>query len=398
MKLTRSADTGRSSKRAHPLARRNDARGRRAAMTRDTNHRSARIAASRTREAGTLTRRLLRLRYALGLPLLVGGASVAETVSAPPVYLGAGRPAVAADISVLTYNVKGMPWPLASGRPDALRRIGQRLARMRALGRQPSVVVLQEAFTPEAKAIAVLSGYPFVVEGAYTRAAPAASELASRNRFLGETQAALVDSGLVILSDLPVRAVARAAFPPAACAGWDCLAAKGVAMVTLDVPGHGAVAVATVHFNCQGASGASKPHTTAAYAEQARFLARFLAAERPRGAPLIVAGDFNRGARPRRTALLDAALAQVGDGQAPADALARAIANDPDALARDADARTVRARARDFQFAYPGRRLAPTPIGAEIPFGTETDGTQLSDHIGYTVRYRLQPLAETSAS
>ena len=39
-------------------------------------------------------------------------------------------PRAAADLSVLTYNVKGLPWPLASGRAEALRAIGDELARI----------------------------------------------------------------------------------------------------------------------------------------------------------------------------------------------------------------------------------------------------------------------------
>lgn len=331
-----------------------------------------------------------RMRYSLALSLLIAGASMAEPAASPPIYLGASGATIPSDISVMTYNVKGMPWPLASGRPLALRRIGQRLARMRALRRQPTVVVLQEAFTAEAKAIAAQSGYPFVVEGAYTRAAPSVAERGDRNWFLGETQAAMTDSGLVILSDLPVRAVSRAAFPPSACAGWDCLAAKGVALVTLDVPGRGAVSVATVHFNCQGASGAAKSRTTAAYARQAAFLARFLRSERQPGAPLIVAGDFNRGSRPARQASLEQALAQVSGNAAPADALSVALRSSA-ILRASPDARLIRSRGRDLQFAFPGTRLQPVPVDAEVPFGTETDGTALSDHMGYTVRYRLRP-------
>ena len=50
-------------------------------------------------------------------------------------------------LSVLTYNVKGLPWPLASGRPEAFSAMADRLRDMRAEGRNPHIVVLQEAFT-----------------------------------------------------------------------------------------------------------------------------------------------------------------------------------------------------------------------------------------------------------
>lgn len=328
----------------------------------------------------------MRLRHLVGGCILLASGSLADTAAAPArLPLSAPKPA-AADLSIMTYNVKGLPWPLAFDRPAALARIGLRLRRLRAAGRQPDVVVLQEAFTTDAKAIAAESGYAHVVEGVSTRAAPTRAERATRNRFLGETQSAIVDSGLMILTDLPVLSVARTAFPPAACAGWDCLAAKGIAMATLQVPGHGPVTVATLHLNCQGASGASKSSTTAAYIWQARFLARFLAAKRQHGAPLIVAGDFNRGNRPARSAALQAAFRPLLDGSSPRRAVASSLDN---VNAGTADLRFIRQRGRDLQFSFPGKEREATAIGADVPFGTEADGSMLSDHMGYTVHYRV---------
>src|SRR4051812_31015385 len=87
-------------------------------------------------------------------------ASLAAS-SAPP----AAQPAPAAHLSVMSYNVHGLPWPLNSGRPKALRAIRDRLAAMRVQGNQPHLVLLQEAFSGDAKAIARKSGYRFVVSG-----------------------------------------------------------------------------------------------------------------------------------------------------------------------------------------------------------------------------------------
>src|SRR6478735_10191093 len=56
-------------------------------------------------------------------------------------------------LSILTYNVHGLPWPIASNRSKSLRRIADRLAALRRMGLQPSIVVLQEAFTTDAKDI-----------------------------------------------------------------------------------------------------------------------------------------------------------------------------------------------------------------------------------------------------
>src|SRR3569833_3219358 len=68
-------------------------------------------------------------------------------------------------LSVLTYNVHGLPWPIASDRDSALEAIGGRLRLLRARGEQPHIVLLQEAFTDAAKRIAAQSGYPYAALG-----------------------------------------------------------------------------------------------------------------------------------------------------------------------------------------------------------------------------------------
>ena len=49
----------------------------------------------------------------------------------------------------------------------------------------------------------------------------------------------------MLLSDFPIESVRRAAFPADACAGFDCLAAKGAMLVTVSIPGKGRVAKKT---------------------------------------------------------------------------------------------------------------------------------------------------------
>jgi hypothetical protein len=212
-------------------------------------------------------------------------------------------------------------------------------------------------------------------------------DVPERNWMLGETAGTAVDSGLVILSDLPVLDVKRAAFPEGACAGFDCLAAKGVVLVTLQLSGNRKVMVADTHFNSRGACKAPVERSLAAYQRQADFLARFIAENREDGVPVIIAGDFNRGQRPSRIAALQSALG--GLARRPmVDTLRTYMAENPQALANAADAVTIVERARDLQFALDGKAARLAPVGADIPFGTEADGSMLSDHIGYAVRYR----------
>ena len=121
-------------------------------------------------------------------------------------------------LSVLTYNVHGLPWPLTFGRPAAFAKIETRLRAMRHEGVQPHIVVLQEAFTADAKQIGRRSGYRYIVDGpgralrSPAPETPADAAFAARASFWrGESGAKLVDSGLQILSDYPVLSVRRAA-------------------------------------------------------------------------------------------------------------------------------------------------------------------------------------------
>jgi len=344
-------------------------------------------------------RSIARPRSLLGLGALVASVSFAQpavaplTTSHPTANHPDAAPRVAGDISVMSYNVKGLPWPVALDRADALRRIGERLARMRAAGRHPTVVVLQEAFVGEAKAIGDIAGYAYRVEGPYSRDDATMPRSRSRTRtwYLGETQGSVVDSGLVLLSDLPVSVVRRAPFPSGDCAGYDCLAAKGVLVATLDLPRGGQVAIATTHLNARGASGASSGVSDAAYERETRFLAGFLARERAKGVPMILAGDFNRGQWAMRAADLATAVNAINGGVVPVEGLRARMQAEPNGIGARSDALWVRKRARDMQFAIDGARARVVPVGAAIPFGTEPDGTRLSDHLGFTIAYRLMP-------
>lgn len=323
---------------------------------------------------------------------VVTGASFAQ----PPLNTNARLAAAEhglvekSDLSVMTFNVKGLPWPIAQGRDAALERIGRRLANLRRMGRQPDIVVLQEAFTQQAKAIGEIAGYPYQIEGPYTRATPGGGRDGAW--YLGEMEPAMLDSGLVILSDRPVLRVERAEFPQGACAGFDCLAAKGVLMVTVDVPGKGAVAIAATHMNSRKASGAPFGRTHVAYRRQAAFITEFLKNERPSDLPMVLAGDFNQGQRPVRIASLSQNFATLAGANGLREGLRQRMSEDARGLGQSPDAQIIRKKARDMQFLFDGTRWRLDPVGGEIPFGTEPGEEMLSDHIGFMIRYRLSPV------
>jgi endonuclease/exonuclease/phosphatase family metal-dependent hydrolase len=335
-------------------------------------------------------------RWLLPLAVFMGGAAWADTLHGPDIPTMPSQPAAAADLSVLTYNVRGLPWPVAWDRPAALREISGRLAMMRQERDHPKVVVLQEAFIDEAKALGDAAGYPYQVLGPYLRengvsgserevgAGPA------KRWYRGETQGTPLDSGLIVLSDYPVLSVVRESFPDGNCAGFDCLAAKGVLLVRLELPQGGTAEVLTTHFNSRGASRAPVEDSQTAYEAQARFLTDFVRRNHDPRLPLVMAGDFNMGPRPMRIATLFGQLQKFPKAAGGIrDALkVRLDSRDP-VLNGSQDAATIRHCARDMQFMLNGDHGRIQAVASHIPFGTEPDGSALSDHIGFTIYYRI---------
>lgn len=307
----------------------------------------------------------------------------------------------ASKLSILTYNVEGLPWPLRFGRSEAFGSITKRLLMMREAGRQPHIVVLQEAFTADAKRIGRESGYRYIVDGPTQDelgegpATAADAAFAASGRFLhGERSGRVLGSGLQILSDYPILAVRRAPFPQYACAGFDCLANKGMLMALIAVPGFATpVAVVTVHLNSHKASHAAYVRADYAYRRQVDALDRFLARNVAPKLPLIVAGDFNVGRIEGRRAYLMAHAAKWWNGR---DGVRMSDAYDDcsrqeAACGRflDADAHYSFRRARDWQFMMPGQATALKVARIAAPFGHDSQGQMLSDHVGYIAYYRF---------
>ncbi|WP_198355249.1 endonuclease/exonuclease/phosphatase family protein [Sphingomonas sp. MA1305] len=326
-----------------------------------------------------------------GLALLLGAllpgqqSAIAPLLPAPAPFDGT--------LSVLTYNVKGLPWPVALGRASAIAKIAGRLRALRRASRAPQIVVLQEAFTAEAQELGTAAGYRYVAAG--PDAGEAADGTPSRadrmfaagaRWWRGETEGRLVGSGLRILSDYPVVAVHRTAFPATACAGLDCLANKGVVMATIAVPGSpAAVDVFDTHLNSRRASRADDQRSTVAYRRQVAALTRFVRANHDPRHALIVAGDFNMGwPTARRTTPLPEARTW---SHFPVDVALDAVVRNGRAL--DGDAAYSHRRAKDLQFFAGGERSKLEVVGVDVPFGRDGDGQKLSDHVGYVARFRL---------
>lgn len=320
---------------------------------------------------------------ALNLPLPSPAA-----VSPLPVH---ARLRAADTLSVMTYNVQGLPFPAAHDRADKLTEIGQRLGYLRRAGAQPHVVLLQEAFIPEAKAIARTAGYAYVALGPQisdVRKVP--MDLAAGSSWLkGESLGKWIDSGLLILSDYPIVRTRKMAFPADMCAGYDCLAAKGVLLAWIKVPGHDApFAIADTHLNSRRASGVDVHRANTAYGLQVAAVRNFIRANVPVDAAIIFGGDFNLGHDPRRLAA-EAAAGGIVPGAREVTSLAHSI----DTTGMTAgDRAAIFSRAKDKQYfragAGAGNGLALRDL--EVPFGIGNGGPELSDHLGFVASYAVQ--------
>ena len=304
-------------------------------------------------------------------------------------------------LSMMTYNIKGLPWPLAFDRDAALARIGGRLRALRQRGQQPHILVLQEAFTPQAAEIARTSGYRHMTFGPdrlmRSPIAPATADqafLADARWDRGEAMGKQTDSGLIILSDYPIVRVQRLAFPDFACAGFDCLANKGVVIADIQVPGEEKpVAIVNIHLNARKASGVSVARSLAAYARQVDLTARFIASAVPRDRTLMIGSDMNIGGNSDRTRIFFDSFSRHGLSFVAAEQggaqLALQQAAIPVPQARD-DLIHATQRRKDWIFARAGRGTALVVKGAHVPFGSEPDGQPLSDHFGYVIAYDRQ--------
>lgn len=68
-------------------------------------------------------------------------------------------------VSVLIYNVEGLPWPARKNRKPSLQQIGDTLRTMRQNGSAPDIVMVQEAFTPAARDVLAQASYGDVIAG-----------------------------------------------------------------------------------------------------------------------------------------------------------------------------------------------------------------------------------------
>lgn len=301
-------------------------------------------------------------------------------------------PQQTAELSVLTYNIRGLPWPIASGRGEALREIGRELAEMRAEGRQPDVVLIQEGFRSEVAWLVRESGYRYWARGPSRsdRTAFDGEVLPARDLHRGEGLGKLLNGGLHVLSDAPIVDVRYVAYNN--CAGIDCLANKGAMLVRLAPEGLPTpIEVVNTHMNSRKASMAPKSRTLPAHHGQTRELVTFIREHREAQHPLVVGGDFNIRNAPDRYyfqalerpyTVVSEFCSQPGSGCG--------------AGAADVTAEPW-LKSQDLQ-AFRDGLIRVRPTTTAVLFDGEGASPALSDHPAYLVRYRLSWDARTLAT
>jgi endonuclease/exonuclease/phosphatase family metal-dependent hydrolase len=333
------------------------------------------------------------LRFAGWIAL--AGMLMAPTPFRPTDYTDADEmanlPQNTGGLSVMTYNVRGLPWPAAWGRGPALAEIGKRLAAMRDRNTQPQVVLLQEAFTDDAKAIARQAGYRHIVVGPQQApaadAAPLGEGFAAAARWdRGELSESLLDSGLLILSDYPIVQSRNFAFPRGACAGFDCLAAKGVMIAWIAVPDvPQPIAIINTHLNSRRATHVASERADQAYVWQVNATRRFVSENVERDMPAIFGGDLNGGKSPRRLS----ALAQPMLDASERDGLSTALTLPGIPDSTRAEASQIVKRNKDRLISRNGNGITLAPRRASVPFGIRSATAPLSDHAGFVIEYAM---------
>lgn len=293
-------------------------------------------------------------------------------------------------LTVVTYNVAGLPWPARKGSGRGMARIEQAM-RTEWGARRPDVLLLQEAFTRSAAELPRSIGYSNRVAGPSagdrsTLAAPPLprSLVRERRRAKGERWGKWIGSGLQLATDHGITAVVREPFRRHACAGWDCLANKGMMIVALKIPGvPDPVMILNTHLNSRRSSGVKPDRSDLAHRQQAIEMAELLQREWVPSAPLIYAGDFNSRGTSKRFDFKDRLL--------PGDLAHRYCHALPDrcAIKMSWDSDEPWRDTQDLQGFVSGTRVTVEPIAIEAEFDAPVDGRPLSDHDALRVTYKL---------
>ena len=347
----------------------------------------------------------MRVAAAAMAGLLLGGcvslpaarSASCERAPRPQIRMSEDGRTASAYLDVLTYNIEGLPKLTRKGRRDPLREMGEHLAALKARGEAPDVVMFQEVFSRRARAVVLESGYPSLAPG------PSAKDRAPRpdrprlpgrrNPRKGELGLKFTSSGLVIVSHYPFVATGKRPFRRGSCAGFDCLANKGIAFARMRMPGvPGPVDLYTTHMNSTGASRVPERRHLVAHNKQSREIGAWIAETSPPGTPIVFGGDFNMRQTPRRF-----------DAFVPLHTLELVhlycLENRDECgirLSWDGDEPWM--DTQDLQLFASGSPVRVRPVQVEAMFDGSEGSPKLSDHHALRVLYELSwPVSATPA-
>jgi endonuclease/exonuclease/phosphatase family metal-dependent hydrolase len=333
--------------------------------------------------------------------MLFGSLALAGCGIKPPLRVMAGDaispPAILHDetggattrFSVLTYNLEGLGWPARTGRAGELKAIGERLAAMHDAGTAPDVVLFQEMFSSAAKRAVAASGYPAIAPGPRrtTRSGIGAEKRipGKKKPQKGEIGIRLLGGGLAIASRYPIVDGAVDSYGRRACAGFDCLANKGIMLARIAIPGVPVpIDIYNTHMNSRGASGVKEARNLEAHARQAVAASAFIADTEAAAHPLVLGGDFNMRHSEERW---------EGFSRYHSLTLVHEVCVDPASgcdvrMSWDGDEPWM--DTQDLQFFANGQQVSMRPIRVEAMFDGGPSGPRLSDHDGLLVTYELR--------
>jgi len=253
------------------------------------------------------------------------------------------------EISILTYNVWGMPGPLAQDRRARLQRLGETLSAY-------DIVTLQEAFSDDIRHLESHPEFPF--------------QIRHDNRGLVRA-----GSGLYILSK---HEILKADYRPFSnCTQGDCLARKGVLWVRIEHPTIGLMDIYTTHYQSQTSTVAADIREK----EDNRVLQEFVH-QNNAAFPVLITGDFNLLPDQREYRDLMRRLPLI-------DLYRNAHPDNPgmtfDPL-RNPYARGGTPGRIDYIFLLKGNAYEATPLACHLTHEEEQQGYYLSDHFGVTAR------------
>lgn len=293
-----------------------------------------------------------------GYPDAAPGSAPSASPSAPPAQPApeAFQPSryakASAELSILTYNVWGLPSILGTQRKERFTRMGATFSPY-------DVVVLQETFSDDIEMVKQGSGFPY-------------SYRHDNSNLIN------AGSGLTVLSKYPILTTDYQAFNQ--CAGKDCLVKKGILLARIDHPKLGPLDVITTHYHSDDTSKARNLRMEDAN----RNLQEFVQSHRSDYAT-IIAGDFNFAADQDEYKNLM--------GRLPLEDVFKALhpgqtgyTVDPANIHREGEGLPMRS---DYVFVVEKPEVSVTPLSAEVTHKAPVNGFTLSDQYGVAAKLRI---------